>query len=410
MIVEPLDDVLGDCKCMMIDKHRLKPFIDKGELAMSVNIRPVYRYKTIYVTERDTSRTPPQEHERELRQEIVKCPLFKIPQITCYWSGVPNILVMHLEAEHRYILIRGPDFDCRFVVNNALLIMFNNEIFLYYKYVSYTIMYAVIQQVGMTNEKYEYIIELHAQDETVEDITFKLNVNPISEPFEGLFDARECMAVTIECLEPFMVKNELNMKVKIKSADTQDGTFVVAAEETKGDITSGPLQEDNRESGIPNGKMRCPLFQIEQSKCPWSGNLESLEQHLVNKHKNVVTRCSTFLCASLTSTQFIIFFNREIFLYHKYVSDTGIMYAAVQQVGITDTRYQCTIDFNVPDETVDNITISFCVNKITESFKAIFKARRCMAIEIDRLTPFIRYNVLFMRVKITEVLPCTQSV
>jgi hypothetical protein len=410
-IREPLEDVLGDYKCMVIDKHRLKPFIQNGELAMSVNIRPVYKRKITDVTESDDKkgdacRTIPQEYKRELG-EAVKCPLFKIPQIKCSWSGVPNILVTHLEYEHCNILVRGPDFDCKFVTNNALLIFFNEEIFLYYKYVSYTIMYAAVQQVGMRNEKYMYIMELHAQDETVEDIIFNLNVNPISEPFEAVFDARDCMAVTIECLEPFIENNELNMKVKIRNVHTQDGMFVVAADETKDDVASTSLGVDDQETGVPAGKTRCPLFQIEKIECPWLGNLETLEQHLVNTHKDVMSHPS-FICTSLTNTQFIILFNSEIFLYRKYVSDTGIMYAVVQQVGITDRIYQYTVDFEVPGQTTNNITLNFYTIKLTESFEEILKTCRCMAIHIDRLIPFTIFNTLFMKVEITEVPPGTQ--
>ncbi|XP_023722501.1 uncharacterized protein LOC111872641 [Cryptotermes secundus] len=410
---EHLEDVLGDYECTVIDKHHLKPFIENGELAMSVNIRPVHKHKRTDVTEthdkkRYTSRTTPQRYKRELGEETVKCPLFKIPHIKCSWSGAPNILVLHLEAEHRKIVIRGPDFDCRLIVNKALLISFNDEIFLYYKYISSTIMYAIIQQVGMKNEKYTYIIELHSQDETVEDITFNLNVNPICEPFEALFDARECVAVAVEFLEQFIVNNELNMKVKIRSVRTQERMFVVAAGETKDDVASSPLEKDDQGTGIRTGKMRCPLFQIEEIKCPWLGNLENLEQHMANAHKNFVACRPYFASFNPTNAQVIVFFNDEIFLYHKYVSDTRILYAAVQQVGITGRRYQYTTYFYIPGETTAKVTLNFHTNKITESFEEIFKARRCLAVHIEFLAPFIQSNILFMKVKITEVPPSTQ--
>jgi hypothetical protein len=256
-VLEPLEDILSHYKCMAIDNHRLKPFIDNGLLAMSLKIRPVFKLKRKDITETNvkkglTSGTN-QEQKRKEDEETVNCPLFKIPDIKCSWSGVPHILVKHLEAEHGNIVIRGPDFDCRHVENNAFIIFFNGEMFLYYKYISYTSLYAVVQQVGTNNQKYTYRIELTSTDEEVDDITFHLQVNTISIPFEAVFDARECMALTIDSLEPFVVNRKLNMKVKIRGFDAKVSELAVPAEKAKDEVGNTAIEEHYQESGKRNG-------------------------------------------------------------------------------------------------------------------------------------------------------------
>jgi hypothetical protein len=241
----------------------------------------------------------------------------------------------------------------------------------------------------------------------VEDITFNLNVNTISEPFEVVFDARDCMALTVDSLKPFIVNSELNMNVKIRSFDKLERIFLMAAEEATEQVANTALQEHDQEQAGPDGKTRCPLFKIEQIKCLWLGSLESLQEHLENMHEHFIKRGPTLFCTSLTDTQFIILFNGEIFLYYKHVSDTGIMYVVVQQVGITDTRYQYKVEFNMPSVIGSKIShiIHTDMSNISESFEDIFKTRMCMSIQKARLAPFIKFNILFMKVTITEFRP-----
>jgi hypothetical protein len=164
------------------------------------------------------------EMEAEKGQEgnmdsMVTCPLFKIPNTTCIWTGTLGNLEKHVMYTHASIIRRSCIFYCRSFKNTALLIFFNSEMFLYYKHISYTgIMYAVVQQVGFTNKNYRYSIKLLAGDE--EDIIFNFGMHKISEALEVVLDARNCFALTGDRLEPFIRNYEINMVVSIYEVPT----------------------------------------------------------------------------------------------------------------------------------------------------------------------------------------------
>jgi hypothetical protein len=148
----------------------------------------------------------------------VKCPLFKIPYISCGWIGKPGNLEKHLTQAHSSIVKRSPTFTCSSLSNNVLVILSNNEIFLYYKYISYTdIWYAVVQKVGITNKKFRYKIDFLSENFN-DNLTFRHEVSKTTEPFEIIFDARNCMAIRRYHLEPFIRNGEICMIVAITEA------------------------------------------------------------------------------------------------------------------------------------------------------------------------------------------------
>jgi hypothetical protein len=160
---------------------------------------------------------------------VILCPTHKLSDAPCVWYGALRNLKNHVISNHANILRKGNGFNCNALENTVRLIFFRKEIFLYYKYVSRTgIVYAVVQQVGVTNKKFKYTITLSA-DDSVDTIRFSFAVTDVSVPYEIIFDAGRCMAMTEDLLEPFVINRQLEMVVRLKE---------VRARRSAGDETS----------------------------------------------------------------------------------------------------------------------------------------------------------------------------
>jgi hypothetical protein len=147
---------------------------------------------------------------------VILCPTHKLSDAPCVWYGALRNLKNHVTSSHTNILRRGNVFNCNNLDNTVRLILYRREIFLYYKYVSHTgIVYAVVQQVGLTNKTFKYKISLSA-DDPVDSISFSFAVTDVSVPYEIIFDACRCMAMTEDCLEPFVKNRQLEMVVKLR--------------------------------------------------------------------------------------------------------------------------------------------------------------------------------------------------
>ncbi|XP_023709599.1 uncharacterized protein LOC111865644 [Cryptotermes secundus] len=300
--------------------------------------------------ERKSVGTSHQRRKRKATQDsdsTITCPVSKIPERRCNWVGTLDSLHRHVTCDHWGIYRSGPIFRCGSFQNKVLLILFNQEIFLYYKHVTYTgIVYAVVQQVGVTNKEFKYTIKLRAEDETVENITFSFKTEKTSEPLEIIFDARRCMAMTDESLIPFVAKHELNMTVKISETATHSDR---PTEVTKG-VNTGKRKkmrahQEEKAGSVAKGDVKttsavtCPLLKIPQYSCDWAGSLKDLEAHVIQHHARILIQSNVFQCSALEHKVLLILFNKEIFLYYKYISTGGVTYVIVQQVGVTREKY-----------------------------------------------------------------------
>jgi hypothetical protein len=417
----PFEVVFEAGKCLAVKGDRLERFIQNNEINMFLSIKEVITNGRSDVTEGEKTKTEivatsHQEREREAPRELgacstVICPLSKIPGRRCKWVGTLSRIGSHVTTAHAGIVRRCSVFSCGSFRNTVLLILFDQEIFLYYKHVSYTgIMYAVVQQVGVTNRGYRYTIELRAQDETVETVIFSFKTDKTTHPFEVVFDARTCMAMTDVSLEPFVVNEELNMKVKINEINIQSDRPIEVSEEDKtdGKESGGAHQEENADSKVEgdenkNSAVTCPMHKIPQDPCDWVGSLDDLEHHVIHVHARILKKASIFECSSPGNSFLLILFNKEIFLFCKHVSTSGFVYVIVQQVGITSEKYRYIVNFLGDDETGE-IILSYDVNHVSEPFDTAFRTGTCLAIAQERVTPFIRGNQMLMAVRLERVL------
>jgi hypothetical protein len=94
---------------------------------------------------------------------------------------------------------RHPSFSYS-AAENVLLILLHREVFLYCKDISTgAVVYVIVQQVGVTSEKYRYTVNFLGDDNTGE-IILGFDVNEISEPFDKAFEYGKCLAIAEERL------------------------------------------------------------------------------------------------------------------------------------------------------------------------------------------------------------------
>jgi len=151
-----------------------------------------------------------------------------------------------------------------------------------------------------------------------------------------------------------------------------------------------------------NSLILCPTHKLSDAPCVWYGALRNLKNHVTSNHANILRRSNVFNCNTLDNTVRLILYRKEIFLYYKYVSRTGIVYAVVQQVGVTNKKFKYTISLSA-DDSVDTIRFSFAVTDVSVPYEIIFDAGRCMAMTEDLLEPFIRNRQIEMLVRLREV-------
>jgi hypothetical protein len=181
--------------------------------------------------------------------------------------------------------------------------------------------------------------------------------------------------------------------------EEEDGQSCSSIDEDEFEKETGERQ---REAVNLHSEILCPMYKISDAECDWYGTLGDLKKHVTGSHTNILLQGNVFDCRTLDSTVFIILYRGEIFLYYKYVSDTGIVYAVVQQVGVTNKKFKYSISLSA-DDSADSICFSFAVTDVNVPYEIIFDAGRCMAMTEDRLEPFVRNLELDMVVRLREV-------
>jgi hypothetical protein len=157
-----------------------------------------------------------QQEECEEGEAFVACPLSKIEFKHCDWSNTLSTVADHVRECHADILRKGPTFQCKAVENTALLILYKDEVFLYYKRFGYTgHMFAFVQQVGLTKRKYKCRVRIHSRGQS-SDIDKEFVINRITETFEAAVHSGRCISVDAENMEYLVSNYEIDMVVILK--------------------------------------------------------------------------------------------------------------------------------------------------------------------------------------------------
>jgi hypothetical protein len=145
------------------------------------------------------------------------CPLFRIEAQDCAWSGPAKHMETHLIETHTHLIRSGPTFECQSLKTTVLIILFDSEIFLYYKRVSKDgHCLAFVQQFGATNNRYMYEIRVHTEDETVPDLRYIFRMTSVGFDIEELYIAERCLIASETQLAPFITESGIDMTVTIR--------------------------------------------------------------------------------------------------------------------------------------------------------------------------------------------------
>jgi hypothetical protein len=212
----------------------------------------------------------------------------------------------------------------------------------------------------------------------------------------------------------FYPQEEEEPRDKVRATEgggTHEAAVVPQQEEEEDGLSYSSVDDDEfetergerpRAAVNMNSLILCPTHKLSDAPCVWYGALRNLKNHVTSSHTNILRRGNIFYCNTLDTTVRLILYRREIFLYYKYVSHTGIVYAVVQQVGVTNKKFKYSISLSAYDS-VDSISFSFAVTDVSVPYEIIFDAGRCMAMTEDRLEPFVRNRQLEMVVRLREV-------
>lgn len=173
----------------------------------------------------DTSSSVDEEFEMDMEEQeeeceevgpSVTCPLSKIEIKHCDWCNTLSNVADHVRECHADVLRNGPIFQCKAAENTALLILYKDDVFLYYKRFGYTgHMFAFVQQVGLTKRKYKCRVRIHSHGQC-SDIDKEFAINSITETLEAASHSGRCISVDAENVKHFVSNYEMDMVVTLK--------------------------------------------------------------------------------------------------------------------------------------------------------------------------------------------------
>jgi hypothetical protein len=150
----------------------------------------------------------------------VKCPLSKITHISCAWDGALSHLQKHVLEGHAGMLRGGPTFQCKALEDNALLIAYREEVFLYRKRIEKDRRLLItVQPLGTTDNKYEYEVTIRSCLEQNINAVFSLRTT--AEPNDDTGpDPDRWISIAENTWKMFSTNDELDMVVTIRENRT----------------------------------------------------------------------------------------------------------------------------------------------------------------------------------------------
>jgi len=139
------------------------------------------------------------EHQHRCDYRPQTCPVYKLPNVKCGWTGSYNGIKKHLMEEHRGDCYEYVDGMYRVLKNIAAPMSLSqfvfalNEIFLFRLQVNNDTLYAVLLYIGPAENaaKYKYKIEFVNKDDT-EGVTVMHLTRSFDEKLDDLFKSGNC--------------------------------------------------------------------------------------------------------------------------------------------------------------------------------------------------------------------------
>jgi hypothetical protein len=148
----------------------------------------------------------------------VDCPVNKIPNHNCLWSGALKDLQSHLENVHGDIISNRNYFLSNVFRSDAKIVLHKSEIFIYCKYLKGSEWFAVIQRAGCTEETFKCVFRFSSSQNKIEFINMTFTVTNINESIDDVFEEGRSMVLDDNVVKNFVAGDDLTMMVIVEEA------------------------------------------------------------------------------------------------------------------------------------------------------------------------------------------------
>ena len=146
------------------------------------------------------------EHSRYCLFREIKCPVKR----ACPWRGLKGNLPAHIRLRHSARTLSTNVFLSTTTKNENIVTFFRGELFTFSKFFHRTSWYCIVESIGLTQKKYECIIELTGNDE----IDYILLTVPIYVKERNFH--KFSMKLPGTMMRHFITGGVMNMEVRIR--------------------------------------------------------------------------------------------------------------------------------------------------------------------------------------------------
>jgi E3 ubiquitin-protein ligase SIAH1 len=163
------------------------------------------------------------EHQHRCRYRPQTCPVYKLPNVKCSWTGSYDEIKKHLMEKHRGECYEYVDGNFRVLKNIAARMSLSqfifalNEIFFLRFQANSDTLYAVLLYVGPAEKaaKYKYKVEFVNKDDT-EGVTVMHLTRSFDEKLEDVFKTGNCVKLYYDVVSRLTDEmSKLKFKIEI---------------------------------------------------------------------------------------------------------------------------------------------------------------------------------------------------
>jgi hypothetical protein len=155
-------------------------------------------------------------HASECCYRKVDCPLNKVPNRNCSWSGVLKGLESHLKNVHGDMISVRNYIMSNVFQNDAKIILHKGETFIFLKYLKGREWFAIIQRAGCTKETFKCVFRICSPKNKIGFITMTFTVTNINESTDDVFEEGRSMILDDIVVKNFVEGDDLSMMVAVE--------------------------------------------------------------------------------------------------------------------------------------------------------------------------------------------------
>jgi hypothetical protein len=148
----------------------------------------------------------------------VGCPLNKISDHNCSWSGILKDLHFHLKQDHPNIISDRNYFTSSVSENDIKIIFHKSEMFIYFKYLRDNEWFAIVQRAGYSEKKFKCVFRIRSPENKIEFINMIFAVTSINKSIDNVFEEGQSMILDDDVIKNFVIGENLSMMVVVEEA------------------------------------------------------------------------------------------------------------------------------------------------------------------------------------------------